>query len=85
MLIIYEDGQTKTVSTKDSKTATVIGKYLNDTKKILSGDVGLLEKYKDMTIKDATGKLHHLEARLDMLKQIELSREDIEFGDIYDH
>jgi hypothetical protein len=42
-----------------------------------------LEKYKDKSITDIHGKKHFLETRLDKVKEIELSRENIELADIY--
>jgi hypothetical protein len=83
-LVIYERGKIKTIVVNDSAIASIIGEYFNDTKKVLeSGNAEPLWKYKKLTIRDAQGRKHKLETRLEKLKEIELSREDIEFGDIY--
>lgn len=65
--------------------AHLIGAYFNDTKKLLeySGDLTLLEKYKKRVIIDAEGKKHHLETRIEQIKEIELSREQEFGGEIY--
>lgn len=83
-LVIYERGRLKTVILRDSETASLVGRYLNDAKKVLeTGDRSLLKKYRKVTIKDSKGKKHKLETRIDKIKAIELAREEIEFSDIY--
>jgi len=83
-LIIYEMGRIVQIVVRDSETASLLGQYLNDAKKALvSGDKSVLKRYKKVTITDANGKKHRLETRLEKIKMIELSREDIEFSDIY--
>lgn len=83
-LVIYEKGTRKRIIVNDSDVAAVVGKYFNDIKRVLeSGDVSFLDKYKKLAITDAEGKRHKLECQLDKLKQIEFSREDLEFSDVY--
>ena len=83
-LVIYERGRPTTILVRDSDTASFIGQYLNDVKKVLTtGDSSLLRKYKKSSINDAKGKRHKLETRLAKLKEIELGREEVEFSDIY--
>ena len=84
-LNIYEDGKIRHFLTRDSETASLIGQYLNDVKKVLSpdGDPKLLNKYKRLVLKDSKGKKHRLETNIDKIKLILQSMEDIEFGDYY--
>ena len=83
-LIIYEKGRITQILIKDSETASLIGRYLNDAKKVLvSGDKILLKQYRNVLIKDTNGKKHRLEVRPAKIEEIELSREDVEFSDIY--
>ena len=79
-LQIYERGKIRSVVVGDSGTASVVGQYMNDVKKVLSGmeDPSILKKYKKMILKDAKGKRIRLEARLGKLKEIELGKEDSE-------
>jgi hypothetical protein len=83
-LVIYERGRITQVVVKDSKTASRVGQYLNDVKNVLvSGDKSLLKKYRNRVVKDSNGKKHCFEVRIDKIKVIELSREEVEFSDIY--
>lgn len=83
-LIIYDKGRIVQIVVSDSETASQVGQYLNDTKKVLvSGDESILKRYKKVVIIDANGKKHKLETRLEKIKIIEFSREDVEFSDIY--
>jgi hypothetical protein len=85
-LIVYERGNIVSIVVNDSETASIIGQYLNDVKKVLAaGDVSILKPYKKLIIRDAKRKKHKLETRLNRLKLIELKREEIEFTDVYDY
>jgi hypothetical protein len=85
-LLIYTRGRIRVIIVNDSEVASTIGEYLNDIKRLLtSGNLKLLEKYKNVVIRDANGKLHRPETRLERLEEIELSREEVPFSDIYDY
>jgi hypothetical protein len=80
--IIYERGKIGSILVDDSRVASTIGEYLNDVKKVLTdGDVSHLKKYKKIRISDAFGKIHKLETRIEQIKEIEYSRENVEMGD----
>jgi hypothetical protein len=83
-LMLYERGRIGTIIVNDSDVASVIGHYLNNTKKVLeTGDLTLLSRYEKLPIIDAEGKKHQLETRIEQIKEIELGREEVEFADIY--
>ena len=84
-LTIYENGRIKHIIVNDSEVASIIGEYFNDVKKVLeTGEILLLKKYRKLILKDSSGKKHRLETHLKNLREIELSKEDIEFSDLYD-
>jgi len=85
-MILYENAKLKTIILNDSAAASVLGKYLNNVKLLLIGSldqVAFRKMYKYMQIRDANGKWHRLETRLNAIKEIELKKEDLEFADIY--
>ena len=83
-LVIYERGRQRAIVVNKSETATMIGQYLNDVKKVLeTGNIEVLEGYRKAIIVDAEGKKHKLELRLEAIKEIELAKEEVEFADIY--
>jgi hypothetical protein len=86
-MLIYTKGRIRSVVINDSETASTIGKYLNDVKNMLiSGNLGLIEKYRNIKVKDTGGKEHTLETKLEQIKEIELSREQAFLNDnIYDY
>ena len=80
---IYENGKIVSIDTKDSRVASLIGKYGNAVKKYLNtGDASDLLKFKGKTIKDANGNLHIFETDLEVLEVI---NEGIEEPEFYDH
>lgn len=86
-MLIYTRGRIRSVVINDSETASVIGRYLNDVKNMLvSGNLNLIERYRNIKVTDTNGKEHTLETRLEQIKEIELSREQAFFNDnIYDY
>jgi hypothetical protein len=83
-MTIYERGMIRSIILNDSETASLIGEYFNDVKRVLeSGNLRLLEKYRKAIIKDSKGRRHRLELRIELIEQIELGRENVEFADIY--
>lgn len=82
---IYKSGKIKSIVVRNSKEASTIGNYYNDVKKALeTGDERFLKKYKKKTIRDARGKKHKLETRLEKIRDIEEAKEDPEFYQIYE-
>ena len=82
---IYTRGNIKSIVVPNSKHASLIGRYYNDVKKALeTGNDSFLKKYKRRLIRDAKGKKHKLETRLDKIRDIEESKEEPEFYQIYE-
>jgi len=82
---IYERGKIKSIIITNSKDASLIGQYYNDVKKALeTGNEKVLKKYKKKIIKDAKGKKHILETRLERIYEIEEAKEEPEFYSIYE-
>jgi hypothetical protein len=82
---IYERGRIKSIVVANSKDASLIGRYYNDVKKALeTNDERILRKYKGRIIKDAKGKKHTLETRLEKIFEIEEAKEEPEFWEIYE-
>ncbi len=87
-MVIYTKGKLRSMIIDNNIVASTIGRYLNDVKFMLIGKLGydeFVERYKNLSIIDLDGKEHRLETRLSKLKDIELSREDVPFSDIYDY
>lgn len=83
-MVIYEDGEIKSIVVTNSKDASVIGEYFNAVKQFLtSGDKELLEPFENVIIKDADRKKHKLETNPANLYNIEEQKEDEEFREIY--
>jgi hypothetical protein len=85
-MIIYTKGKIISLIIDNNIVASTIGRYLNDVKFVLIGKLGydeFIKRYKGMSIIDIDGKSHKLETRQNKLKDIELSREDIPFSDVY--
>jgi ArsR family metal-binding transcriptional regulator len=83
-MTIYERGKVRAVTINDSDMAHLIGEYFNSIKKVLeSGDHTPLETYRTAVVIDAHGKKHHLETSVEQIMEIELSRENVEFVDVY--
>jgi hypothetical protein len=82
---IYERGRIRSIIVRNSKDASLIGKYYNDVKKALeTRDGKILRKYRRASIRDSKGKKHRLEIRLEKIFDIEESKEEPEFYQIYE-
>lgn len=82
---IYKRGKIRSITVTNSKDASIIGQYFNDVKKALeTGDGEILEKYKKCELKDSKGKKHRLETRLEKIYEIEETKEESEFYEIYE-
>jgi hypothetical protein len=83
-LQIYENGEIRTIVIKGSKNSAVVGEYYNAVKNYLvSGDSGYLKPFKKKIIIDAYGKKHKLETDPDKIRDIEESKEEAEFFEVY--
>lgn len=83
-LVIYTRGKQVQVTVPDSRTASTIGQYFNAVRQYLNTrDPGPLRKFKNTTIIDDRGKKYPLETRPKKVVEIESSKEDREFFEIY--
>ena len=74
----------KSVEIKDSRTASVVGRYHNAVKQFLNtGDKTKLAKFRNKKIKDSKGKLHRLETNPDEIIKINQRIEEPEFYEVY--
>ncbi len=83
-MVIYEDGEIKSIVVTNSKDASIIGEYFNAVKQFLtSGDKESLKPFENIIIKDADGKKHKLETNPENIYNIEEQKEEEEFYEIY--
>jgi len=81
---INENGRSHWVEIKDSRHASLIGRYQNAVKKFLeSDDESILKPFRDRKVKDINGNWHTLETDPDNLYDIHERRADEEFYTIY--
>jgi len=81
---INTNGKEKSIEVKDSRTASVIGRYYNAVKYFLNtGDKTRLQKFKNKKVKDSVGNIHRFET--DTLKIIRINEriEEPEFYEVY--
>ena len=82
---LYEHGRITSITVTNSKDASLIGEYFSAVQKALrTRDPHPLQKFKHLTITDASGKVHHFETRMEKIKDIEEAKENPEFFDIYE-
>ena len=81
---INTDRKEKSVEIKDSRTASVVGRYHNAVKQFLnSGDKTKLTKFRNKKIKDSNGRLHRLETNPNEIIKINQRIEEPEFYEVY--
>lgn len=81
---INTDGKEKSIEIKDSRTASVVGRYHNAVKQFLNtGDKTKLQKFRSKKVKDSKGKLHKLETNPEEIIRINQRIEEPEFYEIY--
>ena len=81
---INTGGKEKSVEIKDSRTASVVGRYHNAVKQFLNtGDKTKLSKFRNKKVKDSKGKLHKLETNPDEIIRINQRIEESEFYEVY--
>lgn len=81
---INTDKKEKSVEIKDSRTASVVGRYHNAVKQFLNtGDKSKLSKFRNKKVKDSKGKLHRLETSPDEIIRINQRIEEPEYYEVY--
>ena len=81
---INSGGKEKSVEIKDSRTASVVGRYHNAVKQFLNtGDRTKLSKFRNKKVKDSSGKLHRLEINPEEIIRINQRIEEPEFYEVY--
>lgn len=81
---INENGKTKSIEIKDSRTASIVGSYYNAVKQFLNtGDSSTLKKFSKKKIKDSKGKIHRFETSPKKIIEINERIEEPEFYEIY--
>lgn len=84
VMVINENGKEVWVTIKDSRYASMIGRYHSAVRQFLeTGDVSFLKPFKGKRIKDAKGNWHTLETDPEKLYEIAEQREEEEFFTIY--
>lgn len=82
---IYENGRIRSIIVRNSRDASLIGEYFNEVRNFVEhGDTSGLKRFRGKTIIDANGKKHTFETRPDKIREIEESKEDSEFFEIYE-
>lgn len=84
MMVIDEKGMEYSIVIRNSKDASIIGKYHNAKRRFLeTGDVSVFDKFKKIKIKDADGLIHTLETNPEKIYEIEDRKERPEGNEIY--
>ena len=77
-------GKEKSVEIKDSRTASVVGRYHNAVKQFLNtGDKIKLSKFRNKKVRDSKGQIHRLETNPDEIIKINQRIEEPEFYEVY--
>ncbi len=83
-MIISENGIDASVIVRDSKSASIIGRYQNAKRHFLeTGDNSKLKKFSKIKLKDIDGKIHRLETNPNKIIEIEDRKEEPESFEIY--
>jgi len=81
---VNTSGKEKSVEIRDSRTASVVGRYHNAVKQFLNtGDKSKLSKFRNKKVKDSKGKLHRLETNPGEIIKINQRIEEPEFYEVY--
>ena len=81
---VNTDGKEKSVEIRDSRTASVVGRYHNAVKQFLNtGAKSKLSKFRNKKVKDSKGKLHKLETDPEEIIKINQRIEEPEFYEVY--
>ncbi len=80
---IYENGKQEWIEIKDSRTASIIGKYNSTVREFLrTGNTDVLKQF-EKPIKDSGGNIHYFETDPKKITEIIESQEEPEFYEIY--
>ena len=83
-MLINSNGKSYYVLISDSRTASLIGRYLASVRNFLeSGDTTYILPFLDKKIRASDGTYHVLDIRPDILYELQEQREDEEFYSIY--
>jgi hypothetical protein len=83
-MIISENGIETSVIIRNSKSASIIGKYQNAKRYFLeSGDDSKLKEFSKIKLKDIDGKIHRFETNPEKIIDIEDRKEEPESFEIY--
>ena len=83
-MIISENGIDTSVIIRNSKSASIIGKYQNAKRHFLeSGDDSKLKEFSKIKLKDIDGKIHRFETNPEKIIDIEDRKEEPESFEIY--
>ena len=81
---IYTNGKTKSIETKDSRKASLIGRYRSAVGYYReTGDATRLSKFVGKTVKDVNGNLYTFETDTEAIDEIHRGIEEPEFYDAY--
>lgn len=83
-MLIDGDGKEFPIVVRNSKDASIVGKYFNAKRHFLeTGDTSELKKFSKIKIKDVDGNIHRLETRAEKIYDIEDRKEEPEAFEIY--
>ena len=81
---INADGKETSIEIRDSRTASVVGRYHNAVKQFLNtGDKTKLQKFRSKKVKDVNGKIYKLETDPAKIISIHEKIEEPEFYELY--
>ena len=84
MMRVNTAGKEKSIEIRDSRTASIVGRYHNAVKQFLNtGDKTKLKQFRNKKVKDSKGKLYRLETNPDEIIKINQRVEEPEFYEVY--
>ncbi|MGI0009547.1 MAG: hypothetical protein ACRD92_08010 [Nitrosopumilaceae archaeon] len=84
LMLIDEGGEEFPIVVRNSKDASIIGRYYNAKRHFLeTGDTSELKKFSKTKIKDVDGNIHRLETDPDKIYEVEDRKEEPEHFEIY--
>ena len=85
LMLIDEEGQEFSIVVRNSKDASIIGRYYNAKRHFLeTGDPSRLKEFSKIKIKDADDNIHRLETNPEKIYEIEDRKENPEGFEIYE-
>ena len=81
-LNIFSHGKVRNIIVGDSDTASQVGLYYNDVKRVLTfGNPDQLKRWKDVVVTDIAGRTHRLETDINRLVEIKLRQENLDINE----